>query len=495
MELKIKFLKWSAGVPVVMLNTRTAEKLGAHATDRIFIRTNSKEFLSIVDTIGDIVNPNEIAVSSELKEILHLKLGQKVDVNLAPFPKSLNFIKKKLENRILSKSEINEIVKDVMNNSLSEAEIALFISATYKQGMNLKEIAYLTEAILDSGRKLKIKGKLIADKHSIGGIAGNRTTPIVVPICASSGLIIPKNSSRAITSAAGTADVIETLAKVDFSVNEIERIIKKTGACMVWGGALELVPADSKIISIEKQLKIDSEPLLLSSVMSKKLAAGSNYILIDIPYGKDAKVNKEKALELKRKFEYLGRYFHKKIKVLLTKGDEPIGNGIGPVLEMMDVIKVLNHNHKEEQENFPYDLEKKSLFLAGQIFELTGKSKKGKGEELAKQILYSGRAYEKFKEIIKAQEGTLKTLSPGKYKKDFFSKSSGKILNIDNKLINSLARVAGCPVDKKSGVYLYNHVGKKIKKRNKLLTIYTESPSRLKEAANFYNDNKIIKLK
>ena len=490
MKLKVKLWRWSAGVPVAMLNSKIAQKMGVHATDRISIKTfekNSMEFSTVVDTIGVFVKKNELAISFEIKEILGLREGQIVDVNIAETPRSLIFIKEKLDKKELSKKKIFEIIEDIVNNSLSEAEVALFISAMHIHGMNFKEITYLIEAILNSGQMISWGKKLIADKHCIGGVAGNRTTPIVVSICAAAGLTIPKTSSRAITSAAGTADVMEVAAKVNFNMKEIKSIVKKTNACIVWCGGLGMVPADSKIIKIEKQLKIDPKAQLLASIMSKKLSVGSNHILIDIPYGKSAKFDKKKALELKKDFEKLAKYFKKKMKVVLTDGSQPIGNGIGPRLELIDVIKVLN-----PEESGPLDLEEKSIFLSGQLLELTGKAKKGKGEELARKILVSGKAFEKFKQIIKAQNGSLKLKENGKFKKDIFAKKNMIIKSIHNKKINSLARVVGCPVDKFSGIYLYNHVGDKVKKGEKLLTIYSESNARLLDAVKFYNEVKPI---
>ena len=492
MKLKIRFLKWSAGLPVAMLNVKTANRMGIHTNDRISIKTLSKkaqEVSAIIDTIDRIVKEDEIVVSSELKKRLGLRTRQKVDVNLAPKSKSIVFIKKKLNKKQLSQKEISEIIKEVVNNSLSEAEVALFISAMYKHGMNFKETTYLINAILKSGNKLSLKNKFVVDKHSVGGIPGNRTTLIVVPICAASGLIIPKTSSRAITSAAGTADVVETIARVEFSINELKKIVKKTNGCIIWGGALGIVPADSKIIQIEKKLKIDSEAQLLASIMSKKLAMGSKYILIDIPYGKSAKVNKTKALVLKKKFEKLAKHYGKKLRVVLTNGSEPIGNGVGPALELIDLINILDPNKEG-----PRDLEKKSLFLAGEILEMTGKAKKGKGVKMAIEILSSGLAFKKFKEIIKAQKGALKKLPLAKFKKNILAKKRGIIIEIDNKKINLLARVAGCPLDKSSGLYLYNHVGFKVKKGDKLLTIYAESKSRLTHAIKFYDKVKPIKV-
>lgn len=494
MRLKTKLLEWSAGFPVAMLNRKTAEKIGAYPQGRISIETiskPSKKTFTILDVAERVVRKKEILVSSEIQKRLSLKNGQLVDVNLAATPKSLIFIKKKLSKKELNEDEINEIIKDVVENSLSEAEIALFVSAMYKSGMSFKETIALTKAILKSGNRFNLKNKFVVDKHSIGGVAGNRTTPIIVSICAAAGLTIPKTSSRAITSAAGTADVIETIARVDFSVDELKKILKKTNACIVWAGSLDIVPADSKIIQIEKMLKIDPEAQSLASIISKKLAVGSEYILIDIPYGRGSKVaTKSKAIALKKKFEKIGKYFHKKMKVLLTDGSEPIGNGIGPALELIDVIKILN-----PREQGPEDLEKKSLFLAAQLLEMAGKAKKGQGFLMAENILKSGKAFEKFKQIIKAQKGSLKKIKLAKFKKSIFAKISGKVSEINNDKISFLARLAGCPNDKFAGVYFYFHVGEKVEKGEKLLTIYANSKSRLLQAIKFYREAKPIKLR
>jgi len=494
MKLKIKFLQWSAGIPVAMLHKDTAAKLGVHTKGRISLRTLSKyprELATIVNTIEGLVRKNEIAVSSEIKKRMKLKKGQNIDVNLAETPVSLELIKKKLNKQKLSKKEIQEIVSDIVSNELSEAEIALFVSSMYSYGMTLKETIYLIKAILKFGSIFKLKEKFVADKHSIGGIPANRTTPLVVSICAAAGLTMPKSSSKAITSAAGTADTMEVLASVEFSIDELKKILKKTGAFLVWGGAMGMVPADSEIIRVEKMLKIDPESQMLASIMSKKIAVGSNYILIDIPYGKTAKVTLPKAKKLKEKFEALGKYFKKKLRVVLTRGDQPIGNGIGPVLEMIDILKILDPGQEG-----PKDLEKKSVFLAGELLEMTKKAKRGKGVQKAQEILESGKAFNKFKEIIKAQGGSIKKeLKLGKFKHDIIAKKTGRILEINNKLTNLLARTAGCPADKASGLYLYVHKGEKIKKGEKLFTIYSESESRLNAAIRFYHKNKPIKVK
>jgi thymidine phosphorylase len=249
---------------------------------------------------------------------------------------------------------------------------------------------------------------------------------------------------------------------------------------MVWGGSLKIVPADNKIIKVEKILNIDPESQLIASIMSKKLAVNSKYILIDIPYGKTAKLSKKRAEVIKKKFEYLGKYFHKKLRCILTDGSQPIGNGIGPSLELIDVIKILDPTKKG-----PKDLEEKALQQAGILLEMTGKAKKGQGFNKAKEILDSGDAFKKFKEIIKAQNGNLNRIKLGKFTEHIHSKKAGTVKEIDNKLISSLARMGGCPVDKYAGVYLNKHVGDKVKKGEKILLIYCESKHRLNEAVAF----------
>lgn len=491
MKLKVRLLKWSAGSPVAMLNTETAEKIGVHLRDRISIKSDGKKLFTIIDTVGTLVKKNEIAVSTEIKNHLGLRKGQSVEVDLASAPESLNFIKNKLNKKSLSKKEIMQIIEDVVSNSLSESEIALFISAMYKNGMNFNETIYLVEAMLETGDKLTFGKRMVVDKHCIGGVAGNRTTPLVVSICAAAGLTVPKTSSRAITSAAGTADVIEAIANVEFSNKEIKKLVKKTGACMIWGGSLKMAPADDKIIVIEKQLKIDPEAQLLASIMSKKLAMGAKCILIDIPFGDSAKVTKQKGLLLKKKFEKIGKHFNKKMRVVLTDASEPIGFGVGPILELIDVINIL-----DPEKIGPSDLEEKSIFLSAQLLEISGKAKKNQGEKMARQILHSGKAFKKFKEIIGAQGGkvnSLDSLSTGKFKKDFFSHKKTVVKKIDNQKINSLARVAGCPADKKAGVLIHKKTGTVVNKGEKIITIYAESKFRLREAINFYRkENPII---
>ncbi len=483
MRLKIKRLSWFAGRPVVILSPNTSKLLNVHVNEKVKISVNKKSFYAVVDVFSDITKDNEIGFSYEVMSFFNLKKNSFVEVVPADSTKAGKIINKKINGEKLSKEELKEIIKEISNNNLTEAEIAFFISAEKIHGMSLKEIFYLTKSMIETGRRLKFKKDIIADKHCIGGIAGNRTTPIVISICASAGLTLPKTSSRAITSAAGTADTIETIARVDFTREEILKIVERVGACLVWNGALNLSPSDDKIIHIERMLNLDVEPQLIASIMSKKISAGSNHILIDIPYKGGKFPSIEKAKELGKKFLWIAKKFGVKLRTVYTDGRQPIGNGIGPILEMMDILKVLKGDG-------PEDLKEKAIYLSSELMDLAGIKN---AKEKAREILESGKAFEKFKEIINAQNGKndfekrIKKLKFARYKKEIFAQREGKIKEIDNKKINLLCRILGAPETKSAGVYLYKKIGF-VDKGEKVITLYSESEKKLEEGIKYFKE-------
>jgi AMP phosphorylase len=485
MKLKIRRLGFLTGKPVCIVHEKTVKEMGLHVGNRVSIKNkNKKEIVSVVDSVSELLKPGEIALSEDIMRNLELRAKDFVDVEIKEHPHSIELIKKKMKGEELKKEEIEEIIENISNNSLTEVEVAFFISAVYDNEMSLMETKHLTESMIKSGKSMKLKGKIF-DLHCIGGVPNNRTTPIVVSICASAGLIMPKTSSRAITSAAGTADVMEVVCRVDFPIKDIKRIIKETKACLVWGGALGLAPVDDNIIKVERIVNIDSTTQLLASILSKKISVGSKYILIDIPYGKSAKIEtKKQAEKLRSKFLKLGKMFKLHLQVVLTDGSEPIGNGIGPILEMEDILKVLMGVEP------PKDLEKKSIMLAGKLLELAGKVKIGKGMDLAKQILDSGKAFKKFEQIVKAQKGNLVGLKKSDLFYDIKAGKDIKIKHFDNKLITKLATLAGCPEDKLAGIYLHKKKNDIVKEGEKIMTIYALSKEKLEHAKKFYRKNK-----
>ena len=233
MKLKIKNFNWLAGKPVVILNDKTAKRMNVFVDDRVTIMGKEKVY-AIVDIFPKLVGKSQIGISNELGKVLKLKNGTKVEVSASELSDATFLIKKKMEGKELTKEELNYLISEIVHNGLNEAEIAYFTAAQKLNKMSFEEIVGLTRAMIKTGARLGFKGKYIADKHCIGGIAGNRTSPIVVAICSAAGLTMPKTSSRAITSASGTADVIETVSNVDLSLSKIKEVVKKTGACLAW---------------------------------------------------------------------------------------------------------------------------------------------------------------------------------------------------------------------------------------------------------------------
>jgi len=496
MELKAKLFHIEAGGPyIVLLNRNVARELDLMSGDRARVMAERKYVVAIVDIAHHLKN-NEIGVFNEVKEALNLDPGQPVTIIPEEAPKSLGSIKKKLNNQKISKDEIYDIVNDIVDNVLTQSELAYLISAAYIHGFSMSETEYLTRAMAETGDMLKWKRKPVMGKHCIGGVAGNRTTMLIVPIVAAAGLMMPKTSSRSITSPAGTADTMEVLANVSFkSVEEIKNIVNKTNACLVWGGALRLAPADDAIVKVEHSLELDPTPMLLSSIMAKKYVEGVTHLLIDIPVGRFAKSKTHKDyLHLKNHFEELAKRLKMKIRVIKTKGEEPIGNGLGPALEARDVLWVLKGD-----ERAPQDLKNKSLMMAGILLELGGKAKRRRGLKLAKELLESGDALKKMKEIIAAQGGNPK-INPDKIKFgphtfDYVAKKSGKLITLNDDRLSRIARLAGAPKNKGAGIYLYVHKGAKVKKGEKLFTIYAESDWKLNGAVKFLQKWPAVEIK
>jgi len=495
MKLKIKMLDIQTGGPLVIVVSRKfAEENMIYGGDRLEIKKVGIKFIGIVDISESGIKDSEVGLFHEWKGI-GFSDSEEVEIKLLPKPSSISAIKKKLKGEELSKDEIYDIIHDITFNELSDIELAVFVSGVYTRGMSLEEIYHMTKAMVKYGQKLNLRKKMIVDKHSIGGVPGNRTTPIIIPIVASAGLVIPKTSSRAITSPAGTADTIESFCDVSFTISKIKDIIKKTNACMVWGGSLNLAPADEKIIRVEHPVSLDPVPQLLSSVMAKKYSVGATYLLVDIPVGREAKVQyNDEAERLKEQFIKLGRKLGIKVEAVITNGSQPIGNGIGPNLEAKDVLYILTNDKKG-----PVLLREKALNMAGKIFEMTGTVRKGQGYTMAKKILESGRAYKKFQQIVREQNGNpdirADQINLGKYSETIKSKQKGVIMSVSNRELAKIALALGNPKDKKAGIYLYVHAGDRTSRGEKLITIYSDSREKFVHAKKIVDLKKIFYVK
>jgi AMP phosphorylase len=394
-------------------------------------------------------------------------------------------IKKKLVGKSLSYKEIFAIMDEIANKHLSPVLTTYFAAAGFKEGFNDNELYYLTKAMVDTGPSLHFSG-IVADKHSTGGVAGTRTTMILVPIVAAAGFTIPKTSSRAITSPAGTADTMEVVAPVTFTPKQIESIVSKVGGCIVWGGHLGLAPADDIIIQVEEPLAFESFDKIIVSIMAKKVASGATHVVMDIPVGLHMKIQHFKDAEIiARKYALLAKKFNMKVVTDINEIRQNAGRGVGAVLEARDVFQVL-----EQTSDRPLELEAKALRLAGKLLTLCLSDTKGKkdvsGEELAREMLTSGKALSKMKEIIKAQGGdphvTSAQIKPGSHSYEIKSPRKGRVAGINNQEITIICRILGCPMDKKAGLFMNRKLEESVDKGDILCTLYSTDKWRLKEA-------------
>ncbi|WP_166961649.1 thymidine phosphorylase family protein [Yeosuana marina] len=461
---------------------------GFEALTRIRV---SKAMYSIVASLNvinsDILLPNEIGLSDAAAKKLRVSENDTLYISHLEPIESLSHVRAKIYNQKLNYSAYKEIITDIVEGDYSNIHLSAFITACAGDRMDIDEISNLTKAMIASGKQLNWNKKIVVDKHCIGGLPGNRTTPLIVAIVAAYGLTMPKTSSRAITSPAGTADTMEVMTNVTLSSVEIKTVVEKEGGCFVWGGTAQLSPADDVLIKIEKALDIDSEGQLIASVLSKKAAAGSTHVVIDIPVGETAKVRSmEMAQKLKNHIETVGTAVGLHIKVVITDGTQPVGRGIGPSLEAFDILSVLKN-----EDNAPRDLKERVLLLAGELLELSGKVMKGKGAATAKQLLESGKAFEKFLAICRAQgRFTNPVLAP--YKVEIKAKRSGTVQLINNRKIAKLAKLSGAPQSKSAGILLNVHLGDKVDQDQLLYTVFAESQGELHYALEYENNHNDI---
>ncbi|MBU3957945.1 MAG: AMP phosphorylase [Nanoarchaeota archaeon] len=474
MKLRAKPMNLEVGGKnIVIMNGADAEALGLHALERVRLKKDGSELVAIVDIAKKIAGCGEIITTNGINSALKIKNGDVISVAHEKEPESVFFIRKKINGLALEPEELKEIVKDTSARKLSDIELASFITAIHIHGMGMEETEHFSKAMIGGGKRLDIKG-MVVDKHSVGGIPGDKTSIVAMPIIAASGLVIPKTSSRAITSPAGTADRMEVLAPVNFTIEEIEKIVKKTGGCLVWGGALDIAPADDVFIQIEFPIGID--PMLLPSILSKKKAVGADYVVIDIPTGRGAKIKTVgDAHELSEEFVNLGKRLGMTISCGITFGEQPLGYAIGPALEAREALQTLMGKG-------PADVVEKTSNIVGILFEMVGK---GNAKDALK-ILNSGKAEKKFREIIAEQGGNAKIkpseIAVGEKTADIKSEKDGRVLWIKNQEIAAVAKEAGAPKDKGAGIMLHKKMGSRVRKGEKLFTIYAENSFCLENA-------------
>lgn len=461
---------------------------GFEAQARIQIAFGNKTIIATLNIIeSELLSTEEASLSKYAWTLLGASVGDEIFLSHPKPLNSLSYIHAKVYNHELYPQQIQSIINDVLVGHLSDIQIASFLTACAGGRLNTAEIVELTQAMVNTGERLTWPFECVVDKHCVGGVPGNRTTLIIVPIVAAFGLTIPKTSSRAITSPAGTADTMEIFAPVEIDIPNMRKIVEKENGCIIWGGSVDLSPADDILIRIEKVLDLDSEGQLVASMLSKKIAAGSSHVIIDIPIGNTAKVRSLKmATALKQYLEEIGNKLGMKVRVVFTDGSQPIGRGIGPSLEARDVISVL-----QGKNDAPQDLRERALMLAGSVLEFSATVELGQGELIAKNILDSGLAWKKFQAICDAQGG-MRDIPKSIYTHTIHSVKSGVIKNINNRKLAKIAKLAGAPQSKTAGVDLHVRLTDKVSKDSPLFTIHSETKGELEYALSFLQEREDI---
>jgi thymidine phosphorylase len=478
---------------VVMIHEQAVRSgnLGFNPLDRVRVSGidpatgKTREINGVLNFCRDaLVEPDEVGLSDEAFSDLGLPEGALVSASLAVAPRSVDLVRDKLAGGRLNRASFKEILGDVAARRYSRVELAMFVLACALKRLDLDELVDYTHAMIDTGGRLQFGPGPVVDKHCIGGIPGNRTTMIVVPILASLGLTIPKTSSRAITSPAGTADTMGVLADVSLTVERIYEVVGKTGGCIAWGGALELAPADDVLITVERPMELDTESQMVASILAKKKSVSATHVLIDIPVGRSAKVRSFAAAEeLAALFRDVASHLDLHLEVALTDARGPIGRGIGPRLEALDVLAVLRG-----EPDAPEDLREKSLYIASRILEMSGKVAPSYGYREARRALDSGIALRKFEEIVQAQ-GERELPPPAPYRCTVNARADGRVRQIDCWEISRVAKRAGAPVNVSAGVRMLKGIGDILSRGEPLFEIHASSEEQL-EAARVYAETR-----
>ncbi|WP_417461226.1 thymidine phosphorylase family protein [Kordiimonas sp.] len=461
---------------------------GFNAQARVRVDMGDRFIIATIHHVNsDLLTDGEASLSERAWEFLDASEGDCISLSHPALLESLRKVRGKIYGRAFEGDDLSTIVRDLTEGRYSDVETAAFITACSAQDLDGAERIALTKAMVDVGDRLEWSRTPVVDKHCIGGLPGNRTTPIIVSIVAANGLLMPKTSSRAITSPAGTADTMEVLTKVDLDLAAIRRVVASEGACLAWGGAVRLSPADDLLIRIERALDIDSDGQLVASVLSKKIAAGATHLVLDIPYGPTAKVRSLEAAEkLKASLLDVAAAFGLKAHAVLSDGTEPVGRGIGPALEARDVLSVLRC-----EPDAPQDLRDRAITLAGCLLEMAGCVDAGAGAARATATLEDGCAFKKFEDICAAQGGLAKPpVAPHRWAVE--ATENGRVAGIDNRRIAQVAKLLGAPDAKAAGVLMMARVGDRVEVGAKLYEMHAETTGEMAYAQAYVDQNQDI---
>ena len=454
---------------------------GFAALTRVKVRCGQREVVALLNVVtGNWLSPREAALSDAAWLALEPEPQATAEFTHAEMPESTSALHAKVFGNTLDELQFTLLMRDTLSGRLSDIELAALITACAGNRLDIEETVALTRAMISVGQRIVWGEGPVMDKHCVGGLPGNRTTPIVVAIVAALGHRIPKTSSRAITSPAGTADTMATMTSVDLDVPTMRRVVEREGGCLAGGGRLQLSPADNVLIRVERPLGFDSAGLLAASVLSKKAAAGSTHVLIDMPVGPTAKVRSQEAAEaLSSRLVFVGGALGLRVKVHMSDGRQPVGRGIGPALEAHDVMAVL-----QNRPGAPQDLRERALGITGAVLDMLPGARSGTGRALAEAALTSGRAWSKFLAICDAQGG-FREPGRARYVQPFVAQHAGRVCRIDNRQLAKVAKLAGAPLETTAGVLCSLREGDRVESGMPLFFVHAQSPGELRYALDY----------
>ena len=460
-----------------------SEGFSAHA--RIQLKAGARKVIATLYQIdSELLGLDEAALSESAWRLLEVEEDDLIHLSHPQPLQSLGSLRGRIYGKRFSRDSLRAILNDVAVGHYADIHLAMLLTVMATRPMDDEELIYLTEAMIEVGERLHWPRAPIADKHCVGGLPGNRTTPLVVAIVAACGLWMPKTSSRAITSPAGTADTMETLTRVDLPLADMRRVVERENGCLVWGGSVGLSPVDDVLIRVARVMDLDAEAQLVASVLSKKIAAGASHLVLDLPVGPTAKVRAQADGEaLAARLEAVARAFGLETRILLTDGQQPVGNGIGPALEARDILAVL-----EQAPDAPTDLRDRSLELAGALLELCGSAAAGHGVRKATEALENGSALAKLIAICEAQ-GRFSRPTLARHRVSVQASRGGLVKDFDNRRLSRLAKLAGAPAAACAGVDLHLHLGDRVEAGQPIYTIHAESVGELNYAREFAGSN------
>ncbi len=482
----------------IWLNEGQAIEYGITAMDKVSLIYKGKEYVLDANLTHRYIDTYEVGIPKDVADKYAMKSGERVQISFTQTTsaalEALKRVMKWDRKTKFTQKDIELIMKDISTNRFTDTLITYFSALGFFRDSTDQEMYRMAKAMAEAGEMLHRNG-VVADKHCMGWVPWNETTMIMIPLLASLGIKMPKTFSKAITTPAATGECVSVLMDISFTKKEIEALVKKNNTCLVRGGGLDLAPADEKLIKVAYPLSMQSYPRTIVSIMAKKYAMGINHSLIDIPVWPTAKVPDMKtAKRLKKRYEYVGKKLWMKVHVEITDALQPIGAGIGAVLQVREVLRVL-----QQHPDRPTDLEEKALHLCVKIIEMVGLAQGKEAKKLAYGQLVSWEAWKMMKKIISAQHGDPHVVSEklvlAEHSKDILVPKTGKVVDIDMKVLNVLARTLGAPLDLKAGVYLHHKLGAQVKKWEKLFTIYADEENKIDLAMQFLKEKEIYKIK